>query len=477
MLTRRRWLEGAAAGALLSRSSRPRATGTLPVHEYALAEARRLAADRTLALKLMYPEGSLANLRPIVDTFAQETSVRIQLEEVPLDGITEELLLEADRREGRFDVAVPASFGIPDLVEAGVLLNLDRFAQRHEPAELKDDALFSLGDHYKGSLYGYQTDGDAYLMFYRSELLNDVQEQARFADEYGYELKVPRTWDQLDAQMAFFHRPGDGLYGGALYRNRYVAWEWWLRFHAKGCYPFADDLTPQIDSDAGVAALEALTAASRHLYPRARQNGLFENFIAFGAGDIYCNIGWGGTQKHLNSDASRVRGKVVHGTTPGAVLGGRHVPVSYFNWGWNYVVSSLTSQPELSYLFALFAASPTMSTRAVRQADGFFDPFRRSHYADPTVVEIYSRSFLDAHQQGMSDAMPDLYLKGQVEYFDELTLAIQAADRGEKTPRQALADAAGNWNRITERMGSRSQQVQWQYLKSTYPEHLRRVLK
>ena len=134
-------------------------------------------------------------------------------------------------------------------------------------------------------------------MFYRKDWISDPEEQKRYADRYGITLKVPDTWEELDQQLAFFHRPESGRYGGALFRSQYfIAWEWWVRFHAKGFFPFTDDLAPQINNDAGVKALEELAAASKYLYPGARSNGLFENFEAYGKGDSYANIGWGGTQ-------------------------------------------------------------------------------------------------------------------------------------------------------------------------------------
>ena len=36
----------------------------------------------------------------------------------------------------------------------------------YEPADFQKDVLYTIGDYYKGSLYGYETDGDTYLMFY-----------------------------------------------------------------------------------------------------------------------------------------------------------------------------------------------------------------------------------------------------------------------------------------------------------------------
>jgi multiple sugar transport system substrate-binding protein len=250
-----------------------------------------------------------------------------------------------------------------------------------------------------------------------------------------------------------------------------------VRFHAKGYFPFTDDMEPHINNGAGVEALAQLVAASAHLYPGARSNGLFENFEAFGEGDKFCNIGWGGTQKYLNSDKSKVRGRLAFGPTPGGSVGGQLVRTPYFNWGWNYVVSGASANPEIAYLFSLYACSPAMSVVAVRDPGGYFDPFRGSHYGDPEIVRAYTEEFLVAQEDSMRNAIPDLYLKGQGEYFDELRVNIAAADVGEKTPKQALDDTAAAWNRITRRMGKRSQAVQWSFLKSIYPESVRGVLK
>ena len=148
-------------------------------------------------------------------------------------------------------------------------------------------------------------------MFYLKDWLENADEKKAFADKNGYELKVPDTWDELDAMMAYFHRPDKGKYGGALFRTQYfIAWEWWVRFHAKGFLPVRRRHERRRSTTRrGVAALEELVAASKYLYPGARSNGLFENFEAYGEGDKFCNIGWGGTQKFLNSDKSKMQGQ------------------------------------------------------------------------------------------------------------------------------------------------------------------------
>jgi multiple sugar transport system substrate-binding protein len=137
------------------------------------------------------------------------------------------------------------------------------------------------------------------------------------------------------------------------------------------------------------------------------------------------------------------------------------------------VVSSVSQEPEIAYLYSLFACSPKMSTIAVRDPAGYFDPFRGAHYQDPAIQKTYTKEFLAAHKESMANSIPDLYLKGQGEYFDELRVNLAAADAGTKTPKQAMDDTAAAWARITRRMGARSQEVQWRFLKSLYPANVR----
>ncbi len=442
------------------------------------AKVRRLASGREISLRLLLPTGCAANVRPVVEAFGKATGITVLLDEVPVDEINPRMLLDTLSGSRSFDLALPATFGIPDLVEAGVLVNLDGYAARHQPSGYQDNALFTIGDYYKGELYGYQTDGDAYLMFYNRDWLDAADEAKRFADRHGESLRIPRSWQELDRMMAFFHRPDEDRFGGALFRTpNYIVWEFWVRFHAKGIWPFDAEMEPRIDGEGAMEAASELIEASRHLYPQAGENGLFDNWKAFAKGNIFCNIGWGGTQKFLNGPQSQVRGRLAFSPTPGGEFGDEIVPVPYFNWGWNYTVSKLSTEPEIAYLFALFACGPEMSTRAVAEAGGFFDPFRDEHYTAPRVVDSYSQDFLTAHRESMAHSIPDLYLKGQGEYFDALREGLMMAKRGEATVAEALRRTARQWRQTTRRMGRRGQIEQWNYLRSRYPERLRRHLR
>ncbi len=439
---------------------------------------RQIASGRDVSIAILQPKGSLGNVKPIGDIFKQKTGVEIEYIEASLDEINAKILAQTISSKTYFDIALPATFGLPDLIEAGAIRNLDKFVEQYEPLELRNGMLYPIGDQYKGKFYGYQTDGDTYVMFYKKSFLEDHDEKVKFREHYGYELSVPSTWEKLDDMIEFFHRPDEKRFGGALYRNKdYIAWEWWSRFHAKGCFPFDDNLNPQIDSDVGVQALNELIKTSSYLYPQAKSNGLFENWEAFAEGNIFCNIGWGGTQKFLNGDNSKLRNDLAFGPTPGGYVEKTHIHTPYFNWGWNYTVSNNSSEPELAYLFTLFECSPKMSTLAVQFSEGYFDPFRDEHYVDEKIEATYSREFLDTHKFSMKHSIPDLYLSGQGEYWDALKDNIDLADRGKLSPRLALNNTAKIWKNISSRYGVKSQQEQWMFLKSQYPEKLQSLLK
>ncbi len=424
---------------------------------------------------ILLPQGSESNVKPVTELFKQLTGVDAVLLPVPVDDINTQMFLSSSSGQYKYDVALPATFGIPDLAEAGAIEDLTEYRKRYEPEGFLDGYLYKHGDYYNDSFYGYQADGDAYLMFY-NQLLVDKDTRKKYEDRFGTVYQTPSTWSELDQQMAFFHKPDRGIYGGALFRTSYyMAWEWWVRFHAKGLFPFDDSLVPQINHELGVEALSEMIEASKNLYPDAKTNGLFANWEAYSRGNIYANIGWGGTQKYLNGVNSKVKGKMLHAPTPGGNFNEENIIFPYFNWGWNYTVSSNARHKELAYLFTLFASSPVPSTMSVRAHDGFFDPFREEHYSDPEIKKTYTEEFLAAHNKSMRNCFPDFYMSGQSAYFGELRKYISMAFEGDLSPKKALDAVAKAWRKIHIKKGKKKQVRQWLFLKQRYPKPLLRL--
>ena len=53
--------------------------------------------------------------------------------------------------------------------------------------------------------------------------------------------------------MFWVHDPDAGRFGGTLFRTpSYLAWEFWIRLHAKGVFPVDHSMRPLIDGAEGV---------------------------------------------------------------------------------------------------------------------------------------------------------------------------------------------------------------------------------
>jgi multiple sugar transport system substrate-binding protein len=444
-----------------------------------LDKARSLRSRASSTLRLFYPKGSLDNLLPCVTVFENGSGIKVQTIEASLDEIASQLMLEHRlNRSESYDVALPPTFSLPDLAASHVIAPLNEWAQRHEAADTFASSLYRLGDRFHGQLYGYQADGDAYLFFAHREWLNDPRHRALYEDRFGQALDSPRTWDEVDRQLEFFHDPTHNRFGGSLFRTlQYTVWEFWIRLHAKGIWPFDAQMNPQIEQAGSIEALHELIRATRFLAPNVTKNGLFENFKSYAEGNTYCNLGWGGTQKYLQSPFSQMRDKVQHSPMPGGRIGQEILSMPYFNWGWNYVVLERSRQKELAYLFCLFASTVPMSTLSVRHQDGYFDPHRREHYEDPTIASLYGRDFLEAHRESLKNAIPDLYIQGNNLYMSTLKQAIQSCVMYNIKPELALRQVARRWNELTDKMGREAQIKQWTYLRSCYPSPLQKLLR
>ena len=474
-ISRRLFCAGSAA-------SIPAATGVFAsgnvqsANQYLVEQARALGG-KGAAIRVLAPSGCEANLHPVIQAFHRATGINVELVQTPVDELNTQISLDWLNKSADYDLVLPATFGLPDLVNAGALRPIDDFVQKHESPRFRDGMLFQTGDSFDDKTYGFQTDGDAYVMFYNDSLMSDKFEKDGYHKAFDKPLDIPLTWSELDRQIEWFHRPDEGVWGGLLFRtSAYVGWEWWVRFHAKGLWPMDGDLRPLISGEAGIEALEEMIRVTEFLKNGVSHYGLFENWEQYAKGNVFANICWGGSQKFFNRPESNVKGKLRYGPTPGGIVDGSLLVTPYFNWGWTYAVFAGSSNAELAYLFALFASSPEISTLAVQEPNGFFDPFRVEHYEDEVIREIYSDAFLKVHSESMRNAIPDLYLANQSQYLGALNTWVQRALDKKVTASEAMKRIAQSWELTTARSDPIRQKERWRQLRLKYPEEVQRRL-
>jgi multiple sugar transport system substrate-binding protein len=127
--------------------------------------------------------------------------------------------------------------------------------------------------------YGMPTLIAVGMFAYRTDLFSDPDEQAAFQEQYGRELTVPETWEELAEVGAFFTRPDDDLYG---FNYRYgtpnnILFDYMIHFgFSRGVNFFDADFNPQFATDAAFDAAAFFTGPDTlALQPPGRESFQF----------------------------------------------------------------------------------------------------------------------------------------------------------------------------------------------------------
>lgn len=171
-------------------------------------EAKTESQTKEETISVLVESGSNAELtvRAVSEQFAAETGIRINVEAVPYSGIYDKLSAELAAKTGIYDVATIDIVWIPSLYPG-----LEPLEGLLPDEDLKDYAPSLLdGGIMENTLYAIPAWANCKIMYYRTDLFNDAQEKENFKKKFGYELKVPETWQEYRDAAKFFTRDTDG---------------------------------------------------------------------------------------------------------------------------------------------------------------------------------------------------------------------------------------------------------------------------
>ena len=100
---------------------------------YAAERAKTLASGRSVQPRILIPEGSEDNIAPVIHAFSQQSGINVVAEQISLEDMNTHLILRAFAEDRPYDIALPATFGMPDLVNARAIRPLTDFARLYEP--------------------------------------------------------------------------------------------------------------------------------------------------------------------------------------------------------------------------------------------------------------------------------------------------------------------------------------------------------
>jgi multiple sugar transport system substrate-binding protein len=432
-------------------------------------------------------EAGLQSLDPLNFSgpkWEEETGIKVKVIEVPTAEMFTKILQEHRAGTGAYDALNVIPAWMPDLVRAGALEPLDGFVDQYGFR----DELNTIAPVYRdnqmtvdGKIYGFPDDGDVFIMYYRTDVLNDPKIQAGFKAKHGYDLPVPpTTWKEFGEVGSFISEfTSNKPYGAAFFRDAsYGNFMFQERFRNEGGKFFdADTMKATVNSPEGVKVLNDWLAENKWMPAGVETWGFVENLAAFLQGDTAMTVSWPpygrwaagyGTDEEALSwvPKSTIAGKVGYSMPPGG-----HPQLAA---GFALSVSASSRNKEAAYLFIQWLNSDETSSERVQLPYALRDPFRDSHFASEGYKKLWPEApeYLAALQAGAVNGLLDLSIIQTDRYEEALRQAISRLWAGDD-PQAILDDVAASWDKVTERIGVDKQKAAyaaWAAKPNAYPK-------
>ena len=436
---------------------------------------------------------------PVLDKgpiWEEATGGSIELQTFAFGELFEKIVTALSTGSGDYDVLIYAADWAGDIMAPGYVMEIP---QATLDAIEADDVIPLYADRittWGGVPYALPYDGDAHMLYYRKDLVDNEMYAADFEAAYGYALGEPTTWTQYRDIAEFFNGMEVDTAGsmapiyGALEAQRRNAQSYWVYLsRAAGygkapgnpCFFFScDDMTPQVNNPGWVRALEEYIDIRNVGDPEMINYDVADTRTLMATGTAVLNLDWGdvGTIS-VDENVSLVKGAVGFGVLPGGdsywdyeagewVMEENPAPFIAFG-GWIISVASDSDVTEAALDFASFLASKDVVNELAVTGGTGINPSRFSQLADtaPWVAagfdEESAADYLDAIQNTINhpNAVLDIRITGSAEYLSTLDAEIARALAGEISAQEALDNVAELWNGITDRLGRDAQAEQY----------------
>jgi multiple sugar transport system substrate-binding protein len=227
-------------------------------------------------------------------------------------------------------------------------------------------------------------------------------------------------------------------------------------------------MKPLIDSPAGQKALEATIEIAKTVPPGTANFGYPECESAFIEGDAPMVIQWSSTGKSaMDPSRSQIMNNVGAALLPGVKVGDNLVRRFTLPTGWTAGIPKYSKNKEMALRALEILSRPEYALKIALNPGTAVDPWRISSFDAPEWEQLwpdnpgYGKQFIEVQKKTVELAVPDLQIPGSDEYLKAADAEISAAITGGKSVEQALADAAAEWNEITERRDPEEQKKAW----------------
>jgi len=230
-------------------------------------------------------------------------------------------------------------------------------------------------------------------------------------------------------------------------------------------------MEPRINSPAGIKALENFVKALNYAPAGLLGYDYMEFVNTFLNGRCAMIVMWpdiGGFGS--NPDACKIIGKIGYALAPGEKIKGKMYRRAWLAHGAALAIPVSSKHPDLAWEFMKYFCGPQGHVKAVIISGTGYgaDPVRYSVMQFPSLRDqlVDGDKYFDNHIASLSIGYPDLRIPGAEEYNSILGIYVVKALEGSVSAKEALDEAAREWNKITEARGSDRQ-------REKYLEHIK----
>ncbi|MEA1914923.1 MAG: extracellular solute-binding protein [Campylobacterota bacterium] len=233
--------------------------------------------------------------------------------------------------------------------------------------------------------YGFPYDGDCVNLYYRKDIFQDEKNKARFLKEFGYELKVPTTWNMYEDVAKFFNDwdwDNDGKTEHGAVEHRLKGYSSTLQFFSRAAayakhpddpsfYFDTNSMKPRINNPGFVKALEDYIEVIKYGPSGMVNFQVIDIRKSFITGEVAMAIDWGDTATMAaNSDMSGVKENIGYALLPGYnkvynSLKGKwdeqYNNPSSISGNWTILVNKHSKNKKLAFEFAVHMTSKEMT--------------------------------------------------------------------------------------------------------------------
>jgi len=384
--------------------------------------------------------------------FEEETGIEVVIEMYEHSEAVNKVMLDLNSHRGRYDFILQPHRELGRFVTNGHLTPIENFMNDpnlrnpdFKPEDVLYQGLWKEISWYEGKAYGFPFTALTMFLWYRKDMLEDPKEQAGFKAKYGYDMQVPSNWDQYRDLAEWFTRPNEGFYGTAIQGKRHEAlWYEWINF----LYSFGGDMMEVktgsecgpiiVNSPEAVQSLEYYKSLIQYS-PSDTLNYFWDDvMVAMQQAKVFELIMWDdATYAVEDPSQSTVSGKMGFGLIPQG-KGGKVGQVE----GWTYLIPADAKNKEAAFLFIQWMMDYQQQLEQHLNGGASARP---DVYATPEVQKItYSKAAMETN----AVSIPKPTIPESPQITEILVLQLSNALTGDKSPKQALDDAAVEMHKL-----------------------------